>query len=106
VSRDGLPHDGRLSTVERGPRLSITVDGVPTTAYEGETIAAVLLAGGAMRFRSSEVRDAPRGYYCGMGICFECLVRVDGAFNVRACMTPVRDGMAVERERAKSEDHT
>lgn len=104
MSRDGRPYDGRLPTVDRGAGITITVDGVPTAAFEGETIAAALLASGAMRFRTSEVRGAPRGYYCGMGICFECLVRVDGSFNVRACMTPVREGMVVERERAKAED--
>lgn len=105
MKRDENAHDGRLPTVDRGPTVRITVDGVETSAREGETIAGALLTGGVTRFRTSEVRGAPRGYYCGMGICFECLVRVDGAFNVRACMTPVRDGMVVEREHAKSEAH-
>jgi D-hydroxyproline dehydrogenase subunit gamma len=97
--------DGRLESVDRGVAVLVTIDGAETTAFDGETIAAVLLAGGVTPFRTTEVRGDPRGYYCGMGICFECLVRVDGAFNVRACMTTVRDGMVIEREHAKAGGH-
>lgn len=95
--------DGRLGTFERGEPIEFTVDGVATRAYAGETIAAALLAGGVSAFRTTETRGEPRSYYCGMGICFECLVRVDGRQNVRACMTRVRAGMRVEREHAKVE---
>lgn len=105
MSADRHSRDGRLGSVDRGRTLTITIDGVETTAYQGETIAAALLAGGVTPFRITDVRGVPRGYYCGMGICFECLVRVDGAFNVRACMTAVRDGMAIEREHAKAGGH-
>jgi len=97
--------DGRLDSVDRGAAIRISVDGIDTTAYEGETIAAAVMAGGVTPLRTTDVRGVPRGYYCGMGICFECLVRVDGAFNVRACMTPVRDGMVIEREHTKSGGH-
>ena len=105
MSVDQHDRDGRLASVERGASVRVTVDGIETTAFAGETIAAVLLAGGVTPFRTTDVRGVPRGYYCGMGICFECLVRVDGAYNVRACMTPVRDGMVIEREHAKSGGH-
>lgn len=96
---DATPEDGRLATVARGPSVEIDVDGRPVRAYLGETIAGVFLAEGVGPFRTTDVRKQPRGYYCGMGICFECLVRVDGERNVRACMTPVREGMKIERER-------
>lgn len=74
----------------------MTVDGQPVAAYPGETVAAALLAAGFRTFRSGTV-GGPRGPVCNMGICFECVVTVDGVTNVRACMTPVRPGMKVER---------
>ncbi len=77
--------------------MSITLDGRPVVAYEGETVAAVLIAEeGLMTRRTSS--GASRGIYCGMGVCFECLVVVDGVPNTRACMTLVADGMRVERQ--------
>jgi sarcosine oxidase subunit alpha len=65
-------------------------------AYEGETIAAALLAAGIFTFRLSPKHKEPRGLFCGMGSCYECLVTVDGAHAVRACVTPVSDGMRIE----------
>ncbi|MGE5604031.1 MAG: (2Fe-2S)-binding protein [Nitrososphaerales archaeon] len=88
-------HDTHLPAVERGPRVDVLVDGRSVKAYLGETIAAVLLAEGIRAFR----RDAsgrPRGLYCGMGICYECLVTVDGEPGVRACVTPIAVGMKIE----------
>lgn len=70
------------------------VDGQPLMAFEGETIAAALLAAGRRSFSHSVASGAPRGIFCGIGICFDCLVTVDG-YQVRACVTPVRDGMQV-----------
>jgi hypothetical protein len=68
-------------------------------AYEGETVAAALLADGRRAFRRTVRRGEPRGLLCGMGVCFDCLVRVDGRPNVRACQTPVAEGMRVETPR-------
>lgn len=80
------------------------VDGRPITTYAGETVAAVLLAEGVRAFRRTAQRGEPRGVFCGMGICYECLVTVDGAPNVRACVTTVTPGMSVETGQAKSHD--
>jgi predicted molibdopterin-dependent oxidoreductase YjgC len=82
---------------QRGQAVTITVDGVPLQAYRGETIAGALLANGRRAWRRTE-SGHPRGLFCGMGICFDCLVAVDGVPNVRACITPVVDGMVVETE--------
>jgi predicted molibdopterin-dependent oxidoreductase YjgC len=82
--------------VERGRALEITVDGAAITAHEGESIAAALLASGRRATRWTERAGAPRGYFCGMGVCQDCLVTVDGAPNVRACTTPVRDGQRID----------
>src|SRR3982751_5731688 len=83
--------------LERGPRVEIVLDGVPVEAFVGETVAAVLLAGGDIATRTT-VGGAPRGIFCGIGVCFDCLVVVDGVPNTRACMTAVRDGMQVARQ--------
>jgi predicted molibdopterin-dependent oxidoreductase YjgC len=89
-------HNQALPAVERGETLLIEVDGQPVEAYAGETVAAVLLAVGRRSFRHTDKGHVPRGLFCGMGICFDCLVTVDGVPNVRACMTPVQTGMVVE----------
>jgi D-hydroxyproline dehydrogenase subunit gamma len=83
--------------LERGARLSLTLDGRTVNAYEGETVAAVLLAEGHIATRKTR-SGSPRGVYCGMGVCFDCLVVVDGVPNTRACVTWVRDGMDVARQ--------
>lgn len=67
--------------------FTISLDGKKITAYPGETLATVLLANGKRVFRHSQTKGQPRGLYCGMGICFECLVTVNGQANVRACQT-------------------
>jgi aerobic-type carbon monoxide dehydrogenase small subunit (CoxS/CutS family) len=85
------------SETQRSQALTIMVDGVPLQAYLGETIAGALLANGQRAWRRTESGE-PRGLFCGMGICFDCLVTVDGVPNVRACITPVIEGMVVETE--------
>ena len=67
-------------------------------AIEGETVAAALAAAGISALRRSRSGEA-RGIFCGMGVCFECLVTVDGRPAQRACMTKVRDGMSVAAQR-------
>lgn len=85
-----------LPAVQRGKAIKITVDGKSMEANEGETIATVLLSAGIQTFRFSQKNKTPRGIYCGMGICYECLVTVDGVHAVRACVTPIVDGMVIE----------
>jgi predicted molibdopterin-dependent oxidoreductase YjgC len=82
------------SGVTRGAPVTIDVDGQSMSAYEGESVATALLAGGVRAFRESQ-SGAPRAPYCNMGVCFECEVEIDGTPCVRACMTPVREGMRV-----------
>jgi predicted molibdopterin-dependent oxidoreductase YjgC len=76
--------------------LAVSVDGQPVQAYAGETVATLLLALGCQTFRHTDRQHAPRGVFCGMGVCFDCLVTIDGQPNVRACLTPVQAGMIVE----------
>jgi predicted molibdopterin-dependent oxidoreductase YjgC len=83
--------------LERGERVEIVVDGRRVEAYLGETVAAVLLAGGEPATRTTP-RGEPRGVFCGMGVCWDCLVVVEGVPNTRACATWVREGLRVERQ--------
>jgi len=76
--------------------VDVTVDGETVQAYAGEMVATVLLALGLEAFRHTDRQHAPRGLFCGMGVCFDCLVTIDGQPNVRACLTPVQAGMVVE----------
>ncbi|MEM7205253.1 MAG: (2Fe-2S)-binding protein [Planctomycetota bacterium] len=89
--------DGRMpEATDRGVAVRIEFDGQRIDAFAGETVAAALWAAGILDLRRSTVAAEPRGVYCAMGICYDCLVRVDGR-EVRACMTGVRDGLVVER---------
>lgn len=84
--------------VGRGRSLRIWVDGHEVAACEGETVAAVLVAMRHQTFRFAPKTGAPRGYYCGMGICHDCLVTVDGLPSLRACMTSVVDGLRIDTQ--------
>lgn len=84
--------------LERGRVVRITVDGEPREAYEGESVAAAVMADGDLELRRTASGD-PRGYFCGMGVCFDCVMTVDGVLNTRTCVSWVRDGMSVERPR-------
>ena len=81
--------------VDRGEAFAFTLDGRTMEAFPGETVAAALLAAGVRTLRKTEKSGAPRGVFCGMGICFDCLIVVDGRPHLRACLTQVKPGMAV-----------
>jgi aerobic-type carbon monoxide dehydrogenase small subunit (CoxS/CutS family) len=87
----------RIGSLEDRRPLTITVDGQPVRAFAGESVASALLALGRRTFRHTG-HGAPRGLFCGMGVCFDCLVTVDGVENVRACLTPVAEGMEIDTE--------
>ena len=86
-------------SIRRGPPVSLTVNGVAVTACAGETLAAALLANETIIFNRTQSGQA-RAPFCNMGTCFECQVQVawrgSSTFRwLRACVTPVEDGMAV-----------
>ena len=84
-----------------GSSVRFTVNGEAITANRGASIAAALLADGRRVLRVTERRGEPRGLFCGMGVCFECLVEVDGRGSVRACRTLVADGIRVRIPRSR-----
>jgi len=79
---------------ERPRPVTIDVDGETVTAYPGESIACALLAAGWRAFRRTKT-GALRAPFCNMGVCFECVVAVDGVEDLRACLLPVRSGMTI-----------
>lgn len=81
--------------VQRGEAYEIEMDGVRLRAHAGESVAAALIAAGHWVFRRTPKSNAPRGVYCGMGACFDCLVVVNGT-AVRACMTPVSPNLQIQ----------
>ncbi|YBV94221.1 (2Fe-2S)-binding protein (plasmid) [Phyllobacteriaceae bacterium JZ32] len=80
---------------ETTDRVSFTFDGMAVEAARGDTLAAALLAAGIETFRESVVGGEPRAPYCLMGVCFECLVTIDGIQNRQSCLVEVHEGMVV-----------
>ena len=76
------------------PEIDFVVNGEPAKAHLGESILTALMNEGRMVFRHED--GQPHSPICGMGVCFECLVRVPGKGMVRACMTPVEPEMVIE----------
>lgn len=84
-----------------GASLSFTFDGRPLTGRDGDTVAASLLANGITACRETPVSDTPRAPYCMMGICFDCLVVIDGVGNRQGCLVPLREGMRIETQHGR-----
>lgn len=78
-----------------GSTVTINVNGNQHTVPDGLSVAAALLILGPAAIRSHEVDDTPRGPYCMMGACFECLIEIDDVPNVQSCMVKVTDGMNI-----------
>ncbi|ONF63111.1 (2Fe-2S)-binding protein [Amycolatopsis keratiniphila] len=77
--------------------IRITVDGEPVTGIEGQSVAGMLLAAGRTSWRTTR-SGAPRGVFCGIGACFDCLLTVNGVPDVRACRRPATDGDEVRTQ--------
>jgi sarcosine oxidase subunit alpha len=85
-----------LGKVQERKEISFTFNGKEFQGWEHEPIAAALLASGVRTLRRHEETGAPRGIYCNIGHCYECRVTIDGKDNVRACLTPLEDGMVIK----------
>ena len=78
--------------------LQLRFEGQSLTARPGDTVAAALLAAEIGAFRSTPMSGAPRAAHCMMGVCFECLVEIDGVPNRQACLTQAVEGMQIRRQ--------
>ncbi|WP_207061616.1 (2Fe-2S)-binding protein [Motiliproteus sp. SC1-56] len=92
-----MPSDSAFKRLPATPSetVQLWVEGQAVNARRGESVAAAVLAAGLGPTRTTPVSGAPRAPYCMMGICFECLMEIDGRPNTQGCMTPVAEGMQV-----------
>lgn len=86
---------------KHGRKVEFTFDGAPLQGFEGEPIAVALHANGVKVYRHSPVDNRPRGFFCAIGKCSSCFMIVDGIPNVRTCVTPLKEGMAVETQHGR-----
>lgn len=87
-----------LGEQQKGKLVTFTYDGKELQGYEGEPIAAALKAAGVMVHRYTKKEHKPRGIFCAIGRCTDCVMVVDGKPNVRTCMTPLEEGMKVQTQ--------
>src|SRR4051812_40022734 len=86
---------------DSGGMVGVLINGAPFRAPAGCTVAAALLIAGITPTRTTPVSDSPRAPYCMMGVCFECLVEIDGVPNQQSCLIPVGEGMRINRQLGK-----
>lgn len=87
-----------LGEQQKGKLVTFTYDGKELQGYEGEPIAAALKAAGVMVHRYTKKEHKPRGIFCAIGRCTDCVMVVDGKPNVRTCMTSLAEGMKVQTQ--------
>ncbi|UCB45228.1 MAG: (2Fe-2S)-binding protein [Spirochaetota bacterium] len=78
--------------------IEIEVDGRRISAIPGEMISSALIAAGIKVFRTTHKKGEPRGYFCGIGQCTDCMMTVDNIPSVRTCITPVSKGMKIKTQ--------
>lgn len=81
-----------------GHAVAVTINGQPVHCRQGDSVAAALLMAGFADCRDTPVKGVARGPFCMMGVCYDCLVTIDGQPNQQGCMIQVRPGMVIERQ--------
>ncbi len=92
-----------ILSFKRGKKITFYFEGQELTAYEGETIAVALHANGIKNLRKTPKKERYQGFFCAIGKCSSCLMEVNGIPNVRTCITRVKEGMSVRRQRGRGE---
>ncbi|HBG65288.1 MAG TPA: dehydrogenase [Treponema sp.] len=87
-----------LGTYEKGKEVHFSFDGKDFTGFEGESIAAALKANGIMIHRYTSRKHKPRGIFCAIGRCTDCVMIVNGQPNVRTCITELSEGMTIQTQ--------
>jgi len=87
-----------LGTFEKGPKVQFTFDGQPMHGFENEPIAIALRSNGVLIHRYTQRRNEPRGIFCAIGRCTDCIMVVDGMPNVRTCVEPLKEGAIVQTQ--------
>lgn len=78
--------------------VRVVLNGESVDAIEGQSVGVLLLEQGERITRTTRFNRMPRGMFCGIGICFDCLITIDGITNQRACMTSVKNGMTIQTQ--------
>ena len=86
------------------PAPGFELDGAPVPFRDGQTVGAALVAHGVTSWRHTRHDGRPRGLFCGIGVCFDCLVSVDGVPNQRACLVLAQPGMRVVTQEGTGHD--
>ncbi|WP_028798976.1 (2Fe-2S)-binding protein [Streptomyces sp. 142MFCol3.1] len=94
----------RRAGARPGPAFTVTLDGREIEALPGRTVAATLWAAGVTSWRTTRAAGRPRGVFCGIGVCFDCLVTVNGRPNQRACLVPVAPGDEIRTQEGTGHD--
>ena len=89
---------------DQSEKVMIHFEGKSLETTKGQTVAAALLSNGVIQFRESVVSAQPRSPYCLMGVCFECLVEINGKPNHQSCMILVENGMKIKKQQRPSVD--
>jgi len=87
-----------LGEFTKGEQVQFEFEGKFLNGYEGEPIAVALKANGVKTHRYTRRHHEPRGIFCAIGRCTDCVMVVDGSYNVRVCITPLRKGMKIETQ--------
>ena len=87
----------------RAPEQTFTFDGGAIPVQPGQSVGAALVGAGIRSWRTTRKNGRPRGLFCGIGICYDCLITIDGVPNQRACLTPAKPGMQVASDEAGEE---
>lgn len=96
MTASGIPaSEDRVQPAQPGA-LTVTIEGTSVQGIRGQTLAGVLLASGRLSWRTTSSGGRPRGVFCGIGVCFDCIAEVNGVRDVRLCQRRAVDGDVVE----------
>ena len=87
-----------IESYNKGRKVTFSFDGKELSGYEGESIAAARKAAGVMVHRYTAKQHKPRGIFCAIGRCTDCVMIVNGVPNVRTCVTPLEEGMQIQTQ--------
>lgn len=93
-----VPRDRDAVQPRESQTLTVSIDGTSLAGSEGQTIAGVLLGSGQLGWRTTSIGGRPRGVFCGIGVCFDCIAEVNGERDVRLCQRRARDGDVVHSQ--------
>lgn len=84
--------------LRKGSTVNVTIDGISVVVPVDVSVAAAMLLHGVTYSRKTTISGTPRAPYCMTGVCFECLVKIDGESNCQACLVMVEEDMRIERQ--------